>query len=75
MKSHTCSYMSSGIDRAVTKISPCRENTTSRWGIKQLGIYFGSIFFYFPLKVATFLVAGENPSPQPLNDRPGLGMG
>ena len=33
--------------RAVTKISSCRVNTTSRRGIKQLGISFGSIFLLF----------------------------
>ena len=52
MKSGTCSPVSWGIGRAVTKISICRVNTTSRQGIKQLGICFGSIFFYFPIKVA-----------------------
>ena len=31
----------------VTKISSCRVNTTSTWGIKQLGISFGSIFRLF----------------------------
>ena len=31
----------------VTKISSCRVNTTSRWGIKQLGISLGSIFLLF----------------------------
>ena len=31
-----------------TKISKCRVNTTSRWGIKQLGISFGFIFLLFP---------------------------
>ena len=30
--------------RAVTKISSCRVNTTSRQGIKQLGISFGQTF-------------------------------
>ena len=40
------------IFRVVTNTSSCRVNTTSKWGIKQLGISFGSIFFYFPLKVA-----------------------
>ena len=34
-------------DRAVTKISSCQVNTTSRRGIKQLGISFGSIFLLF----------------------------
>ena len=31
----------------VTNISSCRVNTTSRRGIKQLGISFGSIFLLF----------------------------
>ena len=31
----------------VTKISSCRVNTTSRQGIKQLGISFGSICLLF----------------------------
>ena len=35
------------LSRAVTKISSCRVNTTSRRGIKQLGISFGSIFLLF----------------------------
>ena len=30
-----------------TKISSCQVNTTSRQGIKQLGIPFGSIFLLF----------------------------
>ena len=33
--------------RDVTKISSCWVNTTSRQGIKQLGISFGSIFLLF----------------------------
>ena len=33
--------------RVVTKISSCQVNTTSRLGIKQLGISFGSIFRLF----------------------------
>ena len=33
--------------RAVTKISSCQVNTTSRRGIKELGISFGSIFLLF----------------------------
>ena len=45
--------------RVVTKNSRCRVNTTSRRGIKQLGVSFSSFFFSFPLKVA-----GGNP----LND-------
>ena len=36
--------------RVVTKISSCRVNTTSRQGIKQLGISFGSIFLLFSNK-------------------------
>ena len=36
--------------RVVTKISSCRANTTSRWGIKWLGISFGSIFLLFSNK-------------------------
>ena len=45
----------------VTKISSCQVNTTSRKGMKQLGISFGSIliFFYFPLKVARGHVHGS----------------
>ena len=40
-------YFSSLI-KIVTKISSCQVNTTSRWGIKQLGIIsFGSIFLLF----------------------------
>ena len=58
--------------RAVTKISSCWVNTTTRRGIKQLRISFGSIFFYFPMKVAgtTFLVTGGNPQSPSLNDSP-----
>ena len=33
--------------RVVTKISSCRVNTTSRHGIKRLGISFDSIFLLF----------------------------
>ena len=33
--------------RAVTKISSCQVNITSRRGIKQLGISFGSVFLLF----------------------------
>ena len=33
--------------RVVTKISSCQVNTTSRLGIKQLRISFGSIFLLF----------------------------
>ena len=49
--------------RDVTKISHCRVNTTSRQGIKQLGISFGSTFFYFPMQLA-----GGSPRPTALND-------
>ena len=38
------------IFRVVTKISSCRVNTTSRWGIKRLGSSFGSIFLLFSNK-------------------------
>ena len=38
------------ICRVVTKISSCRANTTSRRGIKWLGISFGSIFLLFSNK-------------------------
>ena len=61
------------IDRVVIKISSCRVNTTSRRGIKRLGIPFGSIFLLFSNKSsrgATLLVAGENPRPPALNDNP-----
>ena len=36
-----------GSNRVVMKISSFRVNTTSRQGIKQLGISFGSIFLLF----------------------------
>ena len=39
-----------GKHRVVTKISSCRVNTTSRRGIKWLGISFGSIFLVFSNK-------------------------
>ena len=58
--------------RDVTKISICLVNTTSRWGIKQLGIFLVLFFFYFPMKVA----GGHNhssrgnPWPSALNDSP-----
>ena len=52
--------------RVVAKISSCRVNTTSRRGIKQLGIFFfGPFFFCFPIKVA-----GGNPQPPALSDSP-----
>ena len=52
--------------RVVTKISSCRVNTTSRRGIKQLRVSFGSFFFYFPLKVARGHIhssRGKSPAP------------
>ena len=63
------SFQLSWWTRVVTKISSCRVNTTSRRGIKRLGISFGSIFFYFPIKVA-----GENLRPPALNDNPVLNL-
>ena len=33
--------------RVVTKISSCQVNATSRQGIKQLGVSFGSVFLLF----------------------------
>ena len=33
--------------RVVTKISSCRVNTTSRQGIKQLGVSFGFVFLLY----------------------------
>ena len=55
------------VDRVVTKISSCRVNITSRRGIKQLRIYLGSIIPLFlnenSCVGATFLIAGEIPSP------------
>ena len=43
------------------------NDTTSTRGMKQLGVHFGSIFFYFPLKVAW-----GNPQALPLNDGPAI---
>ena len=45
--------------RVVTKISSCQVNTTSRWGIKWLGISFGSIFLLFSNKSSR----GKSPAP------------
>ena len=62
---------------AVTQISSCRVNTKSRWGIKQLGISFDSIFPLFSHKSslgATFLAAKGNPWSQPVNDSPGYAV-
>ena len=51
-------------------------NTTSRQGIKQLEVSSGSIFFYFPLKVAGGNVHGSrgNPRPSPPYDSPARGF-
>ena len=43
-------FLTKLLNRDVTKILSCRVNTTSRWGIKQLGISFGSIFLLFSNK-------------------------
>ena len=60
---------------AVLKISSCQANTTSRQGIKHLRISFGSIFLLLSYDSSragtTFMVAGENPWPLPLNDSSG----
>ena len=40
-------HLFSTVARAVTKISSCWINATSRRGIKQLEISFGSIFLLF----------------------------
>ena len=44
------SVLLDNIPRVVTKISSCQVNTTSRRGIKQQGISFGSIFLLFSNK-------------------------
>ena len=48
--------------RVVTKISSCQVNTTSRRGIKQLGVSFGSPIF--------LLLSFESSRPPPLHDSP-----
>ena len=59
--------------RAVTKISSCRVNTTSRRGIKRLVISFGSIFLPFSYESSrgghVLSSQGTSLSP-PLNDNP-----
>ena len=40
-------YLQMTVWRAVTTMSSCQVNTTSKRGIKQLGISFGSIFLLF----------------------------
>ena len=52
------------IYRVVTKISSCQVNTTRRWGIKQLGISFDSIFLLFSNESR----GGGNPWPLARND-------
>ena len=59
--------------RAATKISSCRIHTTSRHGIKQLRISFGSIFLQFSYESSQWeimKVSVGNPRPPPLNDSP-----
>ena len=59
--------------RAVTKISSCRVNTTSRRGIKQLGISFGSKFLFFSYEINRGHVLSSrerNPLAMPLNISP-----
>ena len=60
----------------VTEISSCQVNTTSRQGMKQLGISFGSIFLLFSSEssqVPGSWEPGEIPGPhllmRTLNDR------
>ena len=53
------------LHRVVTKISSCQVNTTSRRGIKWLGISFGSIIVLFSNKSSR-----GNPRPPALNDNP-----
>ena len=53
--------------RVVTKISSCRVNTTSKRGIKRLGISFGSIFSPFSNKSSRGPLSqqpGKIPGPQ-----------
>ena len=55
------------LPRVVTKISSCRVNTTSRRGIKWLGISFGSIFLLFSDESSRGLLSyqpGKIPGPQ-----------
>ena len=50
-------YLDRNKSRVVTKISSCRVNTTSRRGIKWLGISFGSIFLLFSNKSSRGLLS------------------
>ena len=58
------------LPRTVTKISVCPVNTTSRRGIKQLGISIDSVFL-----LISYESSRGNPRPPPLNDSPGLPRG
>ena len=44
-------HFNNSIIITIQSVSNCWVNTTSRWGIRQLGISFGSIFLLFPMKV------------------------
>ena len=46
------------------KISSCRGNTTSRQGIKQLGIFLVLFFLYFPMEVAGDHIHSSRPKTQ-----------
>ena len=56
----------------VTKNLSYRVSTTSRLGIKQLGVSLVVFFFYFPMKVARGHVHGSRGKSlaPPLNDTP-----
>ena len=54
--------------RVVTKISSCQVNTTSRWGKKQLGVSFGSIFLLFSFESSRgprYRSRRKSPAPAP----------
>ena len=54
------------VTRAVSKISSCWVNTTSRRGIRQLVFSFGSIFFLFPMKVTGgYVLSSQGKFPTP----------
>ena len=58
--------------KVVSKISSYRVNTTSRLGIKQLGISFGSNFLLFSNENSRGHIrsSGGNPRPPAVNDSP-----
>ena len=58
--------------RVVTKISSCRVNTTSRRGIKRLGISFGSIFLLFSNKSSWGHSLSSQGKSLARNDNPGM---